>query len=219
MKIIGLSDIHGNSAFLKKMNNILEAADVILLVGDITHFGNEKDALGVVSNLSHHSGKVFAVSGNCDFPDVDFCLNSCGINLHGKGEIYDGMGFVGVGGSLITPFHTPNEYTETEIENFLACGTAQIPTGLPHILVSHQPPVNTLCDQISSGDHVGSRAVRDSIEKNAPLVCFSGHIHESTGVDKIGDTYVINPGMLSRGGYAYAEIDETVKKIEIRSFS
>jgi len=63
---------------------------------------------------------------------------------------------------------------------------------------------------------VGSVAVRLFIEKYQPKICFTGHIHESVGVDKIGDTHIINPGMLNRGCFAYAEIGENVDTLEIR---
>ena len=216
MIIIGLADVHGNSASIEKMKDVLDAADVILLVGDITNFGKELDLVKVIEPITHHSGKMYAVSGNCDYKEVDFYLDKLNVNLHGKGKVFNGIGFVGLGGSLITPFHTPNELTEDEIEFYLNQGYSQVPSDIPTVLISHQPPVKTKCDRINSGDHVGSSAVRNFIERHQPVICFTGHIHESIGVDKIGDTQIINPGMLIRGRYAYAEISEKVETIEIR---
>ncbi len=185
-------------------------------MGDITNFGRAAEISQVLNAVMHSARKVFAVSGNCDYQEVDSFLNAQNINLHGKGAVYSGIGFVGLGGSLITPFQTPNELTEDEIEYYLAHGHSQIPSDIPMILVSHQPPVKTKCDRISSGAHVGSVAVRSFIEKYQPKICFTGHIHESVGVDKIGDTHIINPGMLNRGCFAYAEIGEIVETLEIR---
>ena len=50
----------------------------------------------------------------------------------------------------------------------------------------------------------------------------TGHIHESAGIDKIGDSTVINPGALMEGKYALAELEKTdgkwvVKSAELRS--
>ena len=216
MIIIGLTDVHGSIKAIERMNDIINNADVVLFVGDITNFGRENETARVVSPVMEKAGKVLAVSGNCDYQEVDNYLDTCGINLHGKGETVDGIGFVGLGGSLITPFNTPNELTEDEIENFLNQGYDRIPMDLPMVLVSHQPPFKTNCDRLSSGDHVGSEAVRRFIEKNNPLVCFTGHIHESTGMDQIGDTYIINPGLLANGQYAYAKVGAGVEEIEIR---
>jgi len=42
--------------------------------------------------------------------------------------------------------------------------------------------------------HVGSVAVRQAIEKYQPLLGIHGHIHESRGFVKIGQTLCINPG-------------------------
>jgi len=219
MILIGLADVHGSTEPIDRMKDILETADIILLVGDITNFGNEADIKKVIKAFKDYPGKLFAVSGNCDYTEVDHYLNQKSVNLHGICSVYNGLGFVGLGGSLITPFQTPNEFTEDEIEHYLACGFSQIPSDMPMILVSHQPPLKTKCDRISSGDHVGSIAVRDFIEKHQPRICFTGHIHESIGVDKIGDTHIINPGMLSRGCYAYAEFGENVETIEIRKIT
>lgn len=41
---------------------------------------------------------------------------------------------------------------------------------------------------------VGSRAVRESIERHQPLLGLHGHIHESRGTVNIGRTLCINPG-------------------------
>jgi Icc-related predicted phosphoesterase len=41
---------------------------------------------------------------------------------------------------------------------------------------------------------VGSRAVREMIEKYQPLVGLHGHIHECRGAVELGKTICINPG-------------------------
>jgi Icc-related predicted phosphoesterase len=51
---------------------------------------------------------------------------------------------------------------------------------------------------------VGSIAVRTFIEEKQPLLCVTGHIHESKGQDYIGRTLVLNPGMMKDGGYIEA---------------
>lgn len=67
------------------------------------------------------------------------------------------------------------------------------------IYVIHAPPFNTKLDIITTGAHVGSKAVREFIEKEWPLLTLHGHIHESPQMsgswrDKIGDTICINVG-------------------------
>jgi Icc-related predicted phosphoesterase len=41
-----------------------------------------------------------------------------------------------------------------------------------------------------------------------PDVCISGHIHESRGTDKIGNTIVLNAGMFRDGWYIEVVIDK-----------
>ena len=43
-------------------------------------------------------------------------------------------------------------------------------------------------------------------EDRKPILAISGHIHEAYGVDKIGNTCVINPGALCDGRFAIVEI-------------
>ncbi|MCU0598641.1 MAG: metallophosphoesterase family protein [Desulfobacterales bacterium] len=216
MIFIGMADLHGRLPQEKHLNSIFNKADFVFLVGDITNFGREAEAQTIVSPLIERFQNIFAVSGNCDFPEVDAYLNEKKINLHGRCERIEGIGFIGLGGSLVTPFGTPNEYTDDEIVRILDTGLGDIPHGTPLVLVSHQPPFQTSCDRISSGAHVGSLAVRKFIEIHQPLVCLTGHIHESSGIDKIGKTHIINPGQLGRGGYAYVDVREENTIVEIR---
>lgn len=220
MIIIGLTDVHGGLAAIERMAEIIGSADVVLFVGDITNFGKAPETAQVVDPVMQAAKKTLAVSGNCDYPEVDAYLDRQGVNLHGRGEMLDGIGFVGLGGSLTTPFGTPNEYSESQLEEYLSRGFADLPerTDTSLVLVSHQPPAQTQCDRIATGAHVGSLAVRRFIEARQPLVCFTGHIHESRAVDTIGPTHIINPGMLAHGHYAYAEISPERKIVEIRQY-
>ncbi|MEM4276506.1 MAG: phosphoesterase, partial [Thermoplasmata archaeon] len=68
----------------------------------------------------------------------------------------------------------------------------------------HDPPYGTPLDYApklrdmrqSAGEveHVGSKAVYESIVKYQPFLGLHGHIHESRAVHKIGRTVVVNPG-------------------------
>ncbi|MEM4268139.1 MAG: metallophosphoesterase [Candidatus Woesearchaeota archaeon] len=67
------------------------------------------------------------------------------------------------------------------------------------IFVTHAPPYGTNCDILHDGRHVGSKAIKEFIEKYQPLLVLSGHIHESPAIsrsfqDQIGKTVCINPG-------------------------
>jgi Icc-related predicted phosphoesterase len=216
MLLIGLTDIHGKADNINKISNILAKADAIIISGDITHFGRENDALEVLENVKKYNSNIFAVSGNCDYPGVEKYLTESGYNLNGTSKSFDGLTLIGLGGSLPCPGRTPNEFTEDELEALLISSVSGIPVKTNLILVSHQPPVDTLTDEVRDGIHVGSKAVRSFIEKYQPLVCFTGHIHEGVGIDAIGKTRLANPGPLWYGKYTYAEIyDGRITKLEI----
>ncbi|MEK7449366.1 MAG: hypothetical protein AAB019_07770, partial [Planctomycetota bacterium] len=137
------------------------------------------------------------------------------------------IAFLGIGGSLPCPGHTPNEATEDELGAWLDEAVAGLDPAIPLIMVSHQPPWGTLVDKILNGAHTGSLAIRDFILKKQPLICFSGHVHEGRGVDSLGKTKLINPGPLREGRYAYAEIenqpvgkpvDVKIKVLRVKTF-
>lgn len=200
MRIIAFGDIHMDTGGVAHIPAI-GSAEHIIVTGDITNYGSSPDALSVLNRLLAANSSILAVAGNLDQPDVAAYLEDIGISLHGRGIIVDGLGIMGLGGSNYTPFNTPYEFSEEELETFLASGFAQIKDADNFILVSHTPPLQTNTDRLLNGRHVGSSAVRKFIEENQPLLCLTGHIHESKGEDHIGRTQVLNPGMLKQGGY------------------
>lgn len=201
MKIVLFTDIHGKTFFIKSLSEEIKSADLIVVCGDITHFGNAVSAKGVLDAFSRHNGRIIAVAGNCDLPEVESLFNSDEVRT------INGVNFVCLGGSLITPSRTPNEHYESYYEQKLADFELKLAgSKLPLILVSHQPPFGTINDKLPSGLNVGSKAVRRFIEKYQPLACFTGHIHEGMGCDYIGATKVINPGPFSEGFYASIQI-------------
>jgi len=67
------------------------------------------------------------------------------------------------------------------------------------IYVMHSPPFNTKLDITIREDHVGSKAIKEFINKEQPPLTLHGHIHESPEVsgswkEKIGKTISINVG-------------------------
>jgi Icc-related predicted phosphoesterase len=214
MKLIALPDLHGNISRLNSISRELSDVDLVLLVGDMTNGGGAADAARVIQAVRRHNRNVLAIPGNWDDAGVSAYLQREGINLDRLQIFLDQVVFVGVGGALPGPVSTPNEITETEFEQVLAEVAAELNAALPIVFVCHQPPAQTLNDQTSAHLHVGSRAVRAFIEAIQPMVCFTGHIHEAVGIDMIGATRIVNPGPLSGGGYAYAEITRWGVQVE-----
>lgn len=59
------------------------------------------------------------------------------------------------------------------------------------VLVTHEPPAGTL-DRAWSGQHIGTRHVKDLLTTLRPRVLACGHVHESPGIERLGQTLVIN---------------------------
>lgn len=208
MTIIGLSDLHGDLAALPRLKPELEAADLILLVGDLTNFGRGPEAAEVLDAVSRHNRNILAVPGNCDHPEVGQTLLARGISLDARGVVRKGIAFVGVGGSLPTPSRsTPNEVPEEVLAASLDAAAEAVPDELPLLLVSHQPPHGTAADRASAAAHVGSHTVRAFIQARRPIVCFSGHIHESHGTGQLAGCSVINAGPAGHGRFARVVVD------------
>ncbi len=104
-----------------------------------------------------------------------------------------------------TPWDTPRECGEEELEKKIDGLASQIEDMKSAIFNFHVPPHGTALDEApalskdlvpSVGKTVsaGSKAVLNVIRKYQPLLGLHGHIHESRGVQKIGRTVCMNPG-------------------------
>lgn len=224
MKIIGCGDIHMSPAKLHDIPNS-ENADLIILTGDLTNYGSSQDAKTILDNVMSINPHIFAQVGNLDHFEINDYLEELNLNIHGQARLFKGtVCIVGVGGSNITPFKTPTEFTEEELFSiteraylqgidFIQLAEPLQKRKIPTMLVSHTPPHNTTVDTLPDGAHVGSTAIREIIEKYQPDLCITGHIHEAANIDTIGKTPIINPGMLCNGGW----IDINVENSSIKA--
>jgi uncharacterized protein len=219
VKIIALPDLHEALSHLALIAEELAAVDLALLVGDLTNSGTKETAARVINAVRQYNAQVLAVPGNWDTSEVSDYLSIEKINLHRRHVLMRGFAFIGVGGSLPYFSNTPTEYREEEYRSFLDEAAQELDANIPKILVSHEPPFQTSADKTWTGIHTGSKTIRAFIEREQPLICFTGHIHEGQGISHIGKTAVINPGPLWQENhpYAYAEIQrQEIITLEIR---
>jgi hypothetical protein len=204
VKLVALADLHGDRSALGDLDPVLRWADVLLLVGDITHFGSAARAQELLGYLTALGKPVLAVAGNCDPPDIDRLLTTMHINLHGRRHTLPHLDLVGLGGALPGPRPTPFVLPAAEQQRLLARSALAGRPGCATVLVSHEPPYDTQADRAHDGTHVGSRAVREYVARQQTALCLCGHIHESAAVDCLGDTVVLNPGPARDRRYAWA---------------
>lgn len=214
---IAVGDIHDDTGGFERIPE-LDQADGLIITGDLTMTGGARQAEKVMEALNRRNLPVLAQIGNMDRPEVDAWLSKKGCNLHGAAlELTPEVAIFGAGGSTFTPSGTPSEFPESDFAGWLEKAWRKARAYPATILISHNPPKDTICDQINPTLHVGSTAVREFIEECQPDVCICGHIHEGVGVDHIGRTVIINPGPLAQGGYVLLRVEGPKVTAELRS--
>jgi len=211
MRILQVSDIHGR---LERVEEIVKKAgevrsDLIVVAGDITHFGDPKDAEEIIDKLSEAGVQIFFVSGNCDPPEMLSWQpkNELAENLHGELIEFGGFVFAGVGGGS-GKFKTLTELSEEEFEHILR---KFVDLSENFIFISHSPPYGLEVD-FTGSKHIGSKAIRRFVENRQPILMCTGHAHEGRGVVRLGRTVVVNAGPARDGFCAIIDlVDESVR--------
>lgn len=122
---------------------------------------------------------------------------------------------VSMGWSSPTPWHTPRELPEEEFLDRLSGLLKNVRDPRQTVMMTHVPPYDSGLDTapllspdlrptVSAGDllrgPVGSTGVRRAIETFRPVLGVHGHIHESGGERRVGDTLCLNAGSEANHG-------------------
>ncbi len=189
MRILVFSDIHGDCRALER--HMETEADYYFAAGDLVNWAKGFERVGPI--LARRAERMYVIPGNHESESdiAAFCEHFALHNFHGKTLQAGRYQVAGLGYSNITPFQTPGEYTEQEMNTRLASFS-----GLkPLILICHCPPKGTPLDRVREGVHFGSPAVKAFVEAEEPDWFFCGHIHEAEGARaKIGPTTAVNVG-------------------------
>jgi Icc-related predicted phosphoesterase len=172
-------------------------------------------------NLTALGVKCYWTGGNDDKQNILDNVESTEhfVNLDGKVVTLEtGQEMVNLGWSNSTPWATPRECSEKELEDKLRSLTSQIKNPSDSIFNVHVPPFDSSLDIAAKLDTsfdppkpfteggqpimipVGSTAVRKAIEEMQPLLMLCGHIHETKNATKIKRTTCINPGSEYQAG-------------------
>lgn len=156
--------------------------------------------------------KCFISPGNDDHFDLDKILSASDVVINPEGQVVDLDGvhtMVSCGYANMTPWHCPRDVEEDELRLRLQNMLDKVEDPSHCIFNFHAPPYDTTLDSAPQLDAdlkpvlvggqeniipVGSRAVREMIEKYQPLAGLHGHIHECRGAVDIGKTVCLNPG-------------------------
>jgi uncharacterized protein len=157
--------------------------------------------------------RCFISAGNDDIFAVDQVIARSALVENHDCKVFDlGDGFelMGCGYANMTPWKCPRDLTEEELAEKLDDVCSQVKNPKQAIFDIHVPPYDTGIDEapeLTADMHivldavgtpkmvpVGSTAVRAAILKYQPMIGLHGHIHESSGIRKLGNTPIVNPG-------------------------
>jgi Icc-related predicted phosphoesterase len=205
--VLLLSDLHGN---YEHIDRFLELnPDMVIIAGDLTDCGPVEQAGDL---LSRFDMPCFVVPGNCDPREIiDVIENSDAVGIHGSSIEIGTITLTGIGASNPTPFDTPFELSEEEIDEILTKAKKKMKRNVHNVLVTHAPPHETL-DCIGEA-HVGSTSLRTHMGDFDLVAC--GHIHEEKGIKECGGVTVVNPGMASAGDCALIHFGDEPKDFTI----
>ena len=167
----------------------------------------------LVTRVDMANRVVIVMPGNDDDPEVDRLIKA----YKNQGVIYPLEQIIDVRGHELvslahvtpTPWDTPREWSEEQFETEINRWMKKAKNPRKAIFNFHIPPHGTSLDNAPEltkdlrikadlgqilMSHVGSKAVRKAIERYQPLLGLHGHIHESDGYEKLGETIIINPG-------------------------
>jgi Icc-related predicted phosphoesterase len=156
--------------------------------------------------------RCFISPGNDDQFDLDQALGSSDVVIFPEGQIVDLDGvhsMASCGYANMTPWRCPRDVEEDELQRHLETMLAGLADPSRCIFNFHAPPYDSSLDIAAELDAnlkpvvvggqphlvpVGSRAVREMIEKYQPIAGLHGHIHEGKGAVQLGRTVCLNPG-------------------------
>ncbi|MEI8133031.1 MAG: hypothetical protein WCG34_11410 [Leptolinea sp.] len=157
--------------------------------------------------LANTGLKLYMAPGNDDVMEVDSIINDSAVivNCNDKVTMVGDHEMVTFAWTNPTPWDTPREKPDEELEIMLEALIGQVKNVENSIFNFHAPPygyaldlapelTKDLIQAVDRKIHVGSRAVANMIQKYKPFLTLHGHIHESRGIQKVGRTTMINPG-------------------------
>ena len=155
---------------------------------------------------------MYVMLGNDDPAPLQELLDQSSWALPAEGRILridDEHELLSWGYSNITPWKSHREQTEGQLSSTLHDLAGQLRDPSRAIFNVHVPPFGSGLDEAPVLDEnlrvvqilgqvkfapVGSSAVREVLTEVQPLLGLHGHIHESSGIRRIGRTLAINPG-------------------------
>jgi Icc-related predicted phosphoesterase len=200
LRIAAIADLHYGKSSGGKLATALdqanEAADVLLLCGDLTDYGLPEEAELLGRDLREHVDvPVLAVLGNHDFEsarqdEVVDCLAAAGVHvLDGTCTEIGGVGFAGVrgyGGGFgrwaLSPWGEPmtKAFVQEAVDQELKLDAALSRLESPHrvVLLHYAPIRDTVVGEPEEiMPFLGSGRLAEPINRHEVTAVFHGHAH------------------------------------------
>ncbi len=202
MRLYAVADIHAKPSRIERLRAGVREhdPDVLVVAGDICNYVNPHRVFSLLNEIGI---PVLAVLGNSDRPWHERCLVRYEniTSLHMRQIHIGGFSFSGISGAVPIPFRTRVALREKALFE----KAARIISS-ETILVVHPPPYGTL-DRVIGRLCAGSKGVARLVAARMPRVVLCGHIHEGTGIKKIGSTLVVNCSIADAANGAVIDFD------------
>ncbi len=220
---------------------------------ELTRIGNDQGALDTLflqimretlerwltlaeERLRGKGVRLYVMLGNDDEPVLREFIARSSLVVDPEDQVVElGEGFqmLSCGFANPTPWHSPREMPEEELQRHIEGLVSQLDDPARSVFNLHVPPIRTAIDTAPMMDEnlspiiqggsmlmgpAGSEAVRALIEKYQPLIALHGHIHESRGTAKIGKTVCINPGSAYGEGVLHGALFELDKRKGLKRY-
>jgi Icc-related predicted phosphoesterase len=180
--------------------------------------------------------RLYAMTGNDDPHELKQILRSSPALTETEDRLLDlgeGITMISCGWSNPTPWHTPREMDDDNLERRIEKTAAEVSNPERAIFNLHVPPARTAIDLAPALDEslkpvvkggavmmkpVGSEAVRRVLERYQPMLGLHGHIHESRGAIRLGRTLSINPGSEYGDGVLRGALLDLTGRNGVRSY-
>jgi Icc-related predicted phosphoesterase len=181
IKFFAIADLHDREKVLKEIERFnFSDIDAIIMAGDISsRFDFAEEVINVMKKINK---PCFYVPGNNESAEMEKLYRENGFSVHEKVVEFEDYKIAGFGFSPITPFDTPGELTEEEIEKRIF----KLDVDNETVLITHCPPKGIL------DKNLGSNSILKFIKEKKPFLHVFGHIHEIIGMEKHDKTVFIN---------------------------
>jgi uncharacterized protein len=219
VRIAAAGDLHAEARVASRIDdafsNVADAADIVLLAGDLTAHGEPGEMEVVAAACARFEMPVYAVLGNHDYHanrvgELTSILESAGVVVLERSwaeatvngvtiGIAGTKGFVGgFPGSTLPDFGEPllrEVYAETgkDVAALERALEEIAEASLRVVLLHYSPTMSTLLGEPESiWTYLGTNRLDGPIQKHRPDVVLHGHAHEGTFAGAIGTIPVYN---------------------------